>query len=381
MEINTKSTKKAMFLIVFAIFVWWLFENFKFVGKGLNIFLEILAPFIIGLAIAFILNKPMSFIEGKLFSKKGLFKGIRSKYKRPISLLITLILFFLVIAIVLILVIPNIIEAGGHLAEIVPGYLDNLQEYVKDISIKYPQIGNLILNINFEDVGKSILEFLKGGISNWIGPTFTVLTSLIGGFVSTVIGFVFSIYFLLQKEELILNIKKLLFSALPLNVAERTIYIAKITKEAFSEFITGQSLDALALGTLFFVSMLIFRFPYALMISVIITITAFIPIVGTFIGLIVGAFLIFVENPTMAIYFVILFLVLQQIEGNFIYPRVVGKAAGLPPVWIIAAVTLGGSLLGIVGIILFVPLFSVIQKLLIEYTDRKLKEKKLEKIK
>jgi len=381
MEINTKSTKKAMFLIVFAIFVWWLFENFKFVGKGLNIFLEILAPFIIGLAIAFILNKPMSFIEGKLFSKKGLFKGKRSKYKRPISLLITLILFFLVIAIVLILVIPNIIEAGGHLAEIVPGYLDNLQEYVKDISIKYPQIGNLILNINFEDVGKSILEFLKGGISNWIGPTFTVLTSLIGGFVSTVIGFVFSIYFLLQKEELILNIKKLLFSALPLNVAERTIYIAKITKEAFSEFITGQSLDALALGTLFFVSMLIFRFPYALMISVIITITAFIPIVGTFIGLIVGAFLIFVENPTMAIYFVILFLVLQQIEGNFIYPRVVGKAAGLPPVWIIAAVTLGGSLLGIVGIILFVPLFSVIQKLLIEYTDRKLKEKKLEKIK
>lgn len=378
MEIKTKPMKKAMFLIVFAIFIWWVFDNIRFVGKGVNILLGILAPFIIGLVIAFILNKPMSFIEEKLFEKGGPFDGLKDKYKRPISFLITLILFILVIAIVLILVIPNLVEAGKELADKLPRYLENAQDYIKNSSIKYSRINEWVQNIDFEEIYDNVDSFIRGGLLNWLGSTVTVFSSVLGGLLSAGLGLVFAVYFLLQKEDLILSLKKLIYAALPLNIAERTIYIGKITRESFSQFITGQSLDALILGGLFLASMMIFGFPYALMVSIIIAISAFIPIVGSFVGLVIGAFLIFVENPRMAGFFIILFFVLQQIEGNLIYPKVVGKASGLSSVWILAAVTLGGSLMGIIGIILFVPLFSVIQKLLKEYTDNRLEEKKID---
>ena len=166
-----------------------------------------------------------------------------------------------------------------------------------------------------------------------------------------------------------------MYAVLPVKIAEKLDYVARITRESFSQFLTGQTLDALILGGMFFIVMTIFKFPYALMISIIIAISAVIPLVGSFFGLLIGAFLIFVESPKMAGFFIILFLVLQQVEGNLIYPKVVGKASGLSSVWTLAAVTLGGSLMGIVGIILFVPMFSVIQTLLVEYTEDQLEEK------
>ncbi len=377
MEIRTSRMKEIMFLIVFSIFTWWVFDNIKLVGTGFNIALGILSPIIIGIVIAFILDKPMSFIEEKLFHESKIFRKLDEKFKRPMSCLITLILFILVIAIVLVLVIPNLIAAAEELANKVPAYLENFQNYIKENSIKYSKVNDLVQQINFDNVDESIYNFVKGGISNWVGSTFSVFSSVLGTIVSAGIGFVFAIYFLLQKEDLILSIKKLMYSVLPLNVAKRIDRIGTITRESFSEFLTGQTLDVLILGGLFFISMLIFRFPYALMISIIISIFSFIPIVGSFVGLVIGAFLIFVESPKMAGLFIILFLVLQQIEGNLIYPKVVGKASGLSSVWILAAVTLGGSLMGVVGIVLFVPLFSVIQKLLQEYMDRRLREKNI----
>ena len=380
MEIRTEKMKKWMFLIFFAVFIWWIFDNFKFVARGFNLFLGIIAPFIIGLVIAFILNKPMSFIEGKLFGKKGPFKGLKDKYKRPISFLITLILFLLVIAIVLILVVPNLVEAGEKLADKFPTYWENLQEYIRNSPIEYSRINKWVQGIDFNDINNSISKFVSGGLSNWLDSTMAVFSSVLGGLISTGLGLVFAIYFLLQKEDLALSIKRLIYSVFPLNVAQRILYIGEITRESFSQFITGQTLDALALAGLFLITMTIFSFPYALMVSVIIAISALIPIVGSFIGLVIGAFLIFVEDPKMAGFFIILFLVLQQIEGNLIYPKVVGKASGLSSVWTLAAVTLGGSIMGIIGILLFVPLFSVIQKLLKEYIDRRLEEKNVENL-
>lgn len=377
MKIKTNRMKDAMFLILFTIFIGWMFVNFKLVGRGLSLFLGILSPFIIGLVIAFILNKPMSFIEKKLFENDGPFKALKAKYKRPISLLITLILFLLVMAVVLILVVPNLVGAGEKIGENFPSYWEDLQEYIKNSSIKYSVINDWMLEIDFAEINDNILSFVKGRSADWLGSTVTVFSSVVGGIISTGLGIIFSIYFLLQKEELALSIKKLIYSVFPLYVADRILHIGSITRESFSQFLIGQSLDALALGGLFFITMMIFKFPYAVMVSIIIAISAFIPIVGSFIGLIIGAFLIFVENPKMAGYFIILFLVLQQIEGNLIYPKIVGKASGLSAVWILAAVTLGGSLMGIVGIIIFVPLFSVIQKLLKEYTDKKLEEKNI----
>lgn len=375
MEIQTNRMKRLMFLIVYAIFIWWIFDNIKLVGKGFNLILGIIAPFIVGLVIAFILNKPMTFIEKKLFYKGKVFGGLKDRYERPISLLLTLILFILVIAVVSVLVIPNLIGAGQELADKLPRYWEDIQEYIKNSSIKYSKINDLIQDIDFNEINDNIYSFIKGGLLNWLGSTFSVFSSVIGGIVSAALGFVFAVYFLLQKETLIEDVKKLIYAILPLNAAKKTIYIGTVTRNSFSQFLTGQTLDALILGGLFFTSMMIFRFPYALMVSIIIAISAFIPIVGSFAGLFIGTFLIFVESPKMAGLFIILFLVLQQIEGNLIYPRVVGKASGLSAVWILAAVTLGGSLMGIVGIIIFVPLFSVIQKLLSEYVDERLEEK------
>ena len=319
----------------------------------------------------------MSFIEEKLLHKGRVFEKLNDKLKRPISFSITLILFILIVVLVLVLVIPNLVEAGEELADKLPVYLENFQQAIKDSSIKYYKINDFIQQINFDDVSQSIYSFVKGGFSDWIGSTFTVFSSVVGGIVSAGLGIVFAIYFLLQKEDLILSIKKLMYSVFPLNIAKRIDRIGTITKDSFSDFLTGQTLDVLILGGLFFITMLIFKFPYALMVSIIIAISAFVPIVGSFLGLLVGTFLIFVEDPKMAGFFIILFFVIQQIESNLIYPKVVGKASGLSSAWILAAVTLGGSLMGIIGIVIFVPLFSVIQKLLQEYMDRRLKEKNI----
>ena len=375
MKLITERMKKAMLLIVFAVVVWWVFYNSNFIGTGVSILLGLLSPFIIGLVLAFIFNKPMSFIEDKLFSDNNLFGKLKDKYKRPASFLITMLSFIIIITVVLFLIIPNLVEAGKEVGEKLPEYWGSLQELAKSSTTKFPQVNEIIQDINFEEVNDNIFTFIKGGFTDWLGSTFTVFSSVIGGIASVGLGIVFSIYFLLQKEELLVSLNKFIHAVLKPKHAEKIEHVAKITQESFSQFLTGQTLDALALGAMFLVVMLIFKFPYALMVSVIITITAFVPVVGAFVGLIIGAFVIFMEDPKMAGFFILLFFILQQLESNLIYPKVVGKASGLSSVWILAAITLGGSLMGILGIILFVPLFSVIQKLLQEFINRRLEEK------
>lgn len=374
MDIYTKKMKKAMFLIVFIILTWWIFNNFKVVGNMIGVLFDVLLPFIIALAIAFVLNKPMAFIEKKLFEDYNLFEKMKFKYKRLISLLLTLILVVLILVVFSIIVLPNLVSATKELSDQVPVYFDNLQKYVETNSIGGVKISEWLKNINIDDLTNSVTSFVKGGFLNILGTTFGAFTTVFGVLTSIFLGMVFSIYFLIQKEELMLSIKKLVYATFPLNIANRLVYLTNITKDSFSSFITGQSLDALLIGLIFFVSMLIFSFPYALMISVIIGVSALIPIVGAFIGLLIGAFLIFVQDPQKALYFIGLFLVIQQLEGDLIYPKVVGEASGLSSVWILAAVAIGGSLFGIIGIILFVPMFSVLQKLLKEYIDNNLDE-------
>ena len=377
MKINTIKMKKAMFLIFFTIFTWWVFDNIKVVINIIKITFEVFLPFIIAFSIAFILNKPMSFIENKILKRSKKYENLKLKYQRIISLLLTLTITLLGVILFLIIVIPNLTEAVTELANQVPVYFESLQDYAKNNFIAGTSINEWLQSVNIDGLLKNITDFLKGGFMNVLGSTFGIFTSAFGLITSIFLGFVFSIYFLLQKEELILSVKKLTFATLPLDVANRLVYLSEISKESFSSFITGQSLDALLIGLIFFVSMLIFRFPYALMVSVIIGVFALIPIVGGFIGLVIGAFLIFVQDPQKALYFILLFFVIQQLEGDLIYPKVVGEASGLSSVWVLAAVALGGSLFGIIGIILFVPLFSIIQKLLKEYIDNNLDEEVL----
>lgn len=368
MRFLTKELKSKMFLIFFGVLTWWLFTNYKLIGSKAVIWMNAAYPLLIGLVISFILNRPMMFLERNLFKKLDL-ESKRHKYKRPICLLLTIFAFIIVIFLVLLIVIPSLVDTGAELKKRFPEYLIYVKEYIVDNSDKYAIVNEWTKNINVDQIRDSISNFLKGGVFNLLGSTFLAATSVLGRMLSFFLGLIFSIYFLLEKEKLVEGLKKLIYATLPLNVAKRTLHIGDLTKKSFSEFLVGQSLEALILGSMFFVSMVIFRFPYSTMVSIVIAVFSFVPIVGSFVGLFVGVILIFVESPKLAGLFIILFLVLQQIEGNFIYPKVVGKFSGLSPLLTMAAVTLGGSLMGVFGIILFIPAFAVIQELLKELID------------
>ena len=194
---------------------------------------------------------------------------------------------------------------------------------------------------------------------------------------SSFIAFVFACYILLQKEKLGLQCRKALFALLPKRVAERVISVCSLSHRVFSSFITGQCVEAVILGTMFFVAMSILKMPYALLVGCLIAVTALIPIVGAFIGCGVGAFLILMVSPMQALIFVIMFLILQQVEGNLIYPHVVGSSVGLPSIWVLFAVTVGGSLMGVLGMLLFIPLTSVLYTLFREFVYKRLREKNI----
>ena len=231
------------------------------------------------------------------------------------------------------------------------------------------------MEFNWDSIIQTAIDFLKNGAGSVLTSTFSVARTVINYLVNFFIGFVFACYILLQKEKLSRQIKKVLYAFLPEKAVQKTLDVASLSYRTFSNFVTGQCLEAVILGTMFFVVMSIFQFPYALLIGVVIAFTALIPIFGAFIGCVIGAFLILVVNPMKALMFIILFLVLQQIEGNLIYPHVVGGSVGLPSIWVLLAVTVGGSLMGVLGMLIFIPLFSVLYALFREFVYKRLKER------
>jgi len=234
------------------------------------------------------------------------------------------------------------------------------------------------LEFEWDKILGNLMDFLKNGAGSVLDTTFAAAKSIVSGVYTFFIAFVFSCYVLLQKEKLSVQVRKLMYAFLPHDWTEIFIALGSVTHKTFSNFLTGQCLEAVILGAMFFVVMTIFRLPYALLIAVLIAFTALIPIFGAFIGCGVGALLIFIISPMKALIFVIVFLVLQQVEGNFIYPHVVGNSVGLPSIWVLAAVTIGASLMGVVGMLIFIPIVSVVYTMLRGIVNRRLKEKKIE---
>ncbi len=379
MDFNKKQMKKAMFLIAFAVILMWLLENiFNVWLLAVKVF-SIFTPFVLGLAIAFIFNSPMKVIERKLFQSKKIFKNLKPSLIRTISYILTLLLFVFTIFITLFIIIPELAATIQDLSVKLPSYWDNLLIFVNEKLENNPQIIQWINNIDFDwkKLGENALSFFKNSALNLVGSTFSIASSVVSGIVTFSLGFVFSIYVLLQKETLSRQVKKLIRAFLPEKIADRIFHIGALSNNVFSQFLHGQMLEGVIIGFLFFVSMSIFRFPYALTISVLIAVTSLVPMFGTLVGCIIGAFLIFVVNAKLSLWFIIMFLIIQQIEGNLIYPHVVGKAAGLPSIWILVAVTVGGNLMGILGILLFIPLVSVLYTLLREYVNCRLKAKNI----
>lgn len=372
MDFNKETMKKLMLLILYTIVVFSLVFHLDGVMSFIKWVLGLLFPFLVGSAIAFILNVPMRFIEKHLRMRAG------SKLKRPASLLLAIFLVGLVMFFVMFLVIPQLTGTILSLRDSIPASFIRLQKSAEQLFAENPDIMNLInsFEIDWKSTVENIMAFVTNGAGTLLSSTVTAAMSIASGIVVFGIAFVFAIYILLQKENLARQFKKLFYAYLPERGVGEMLRIFRLAEQTFSRFLTGQCAEAVVLGTMFFVTLSIFRLPYALLIGVLIAFTALIPMFGAFIGLAVGIFLMLMSSPIQALWFIIIFFTLQQIEGNLIYPHVVGSSVGLPSIWVLAAVSLGGSMMGIVGMLIFIPLCSVAYALVREDVNRRVEKKK-----
>ena len=370
MELNKKNIKRVLLLIACAILLYWGLNNLSVLGGLLSSILSLFSPLLIGVGIAYVMNLLLMAIE-RLWDKalKKAPELWRVKLKRPICLTLAFLLFLGIIFAIIFILIPRLEEAGTSLVANVPTYItqiqgwwDSLAAFAADHGITLPE-----LSMNVEDATKFITKLLTSNGDSVVNTTINITTSILGALVNVLLALVFSVYMLAQKEKLVAQGKRLLLAALPEKAGERTMHILKLTNGAFSSFVTGQVTEAFILGTLCCLGMLILRLPYALPVSVIISFTSLIPIFGAWIGAATGAFLIVFVSPVKALTFLIFLLILQQVEGNLIYPKVVGKSVGLPGLWVLAAVTIGGGAFGVLGMLLGVPVCSVIYALVQDY--------------
>lgn len=378
MELSKQTKKHLMEVLAFAILLYCGIEHFDVVVKAVGFVFGIIMPFIVGGVIAFIFNVPMKKIEKHLFPKNKKF----AKWRRPAAYLLTLIIVIGVIVLALVVIIPELGNTISMLMAQIPVAFDTAADWINDLLKQYPALEPAVaeLDIDWASVSASVVEFVQSIGSGLVSSGVGFFSGLVSGVATFVIAFTFSIYVLFQKEKLQRQAKQVLYALLPQKATEKIIGVASLSNQIFSSFLSGQCLEAVILGTLFVISMTIFRMPYAMLTGIVIAITALIPIFGAFIGCVVGMLLIVMVNPIQAVWFLILFLVLQQIEGNLIYPHVVGGSIGLPSIWVLAAVTIGGNLFGIVGILFFIPLCSVLYALFRDFVKQRLKKRGVKEV-
>lgn len=379
MNLNKKNIRKIRGLILFMGAVILALLKFDLLWAAAVFVVGILKPFILGGMIAFVINIPMRFFETKLFGDDKIKNG-RGKYlskcRRGLSLVLAFLAVILVITLVIVTVVPQLVATVKVLTNKIPVFWNNIIKELEVIFGANPELLSYLnhfetLEVDWKSTINTIVGFLQNGMGNVLNSTFTVASSIVSSTVNFFIALVFSIYILVQKEKLGDQFTRLLRAYTSPKVSRNALKVAGLLHQNFSRFITGQCTEAVILGLMFVVSMTIFGFDYAVMIGVLIAFTALIPIVGAFIGCFIGAFLMLVDDPVKAFWFVILFIILQQIEGNLIYPHVVGNSVGLPSIWVLAAVTIGGSLMGIFGMLIFIPLLSTVYMLLREDVNRR----------
>lgn len=363
------SFRNVTLLVLGTVALYWGLNHLEVIGKALGTLIGFASPFLIGCGLAFLMNIPMRAVE------RGLSKAGSGAWVRPVSIVVTLILVLGVISAVVFVVAPQIGTTVASIRDRFPGFIRECEALAAELSKRLPEITVAVNNIGLD------LNKLTSELSNWLSSlgkdvlssSLNLATSVFSGVVTFSIAFVFALYILAGKEKLGRQMVHLMRAYLPGHLVDEVLRVCRLTGDTFSSFFTGQCLEACILGFMFFVAMSIFRFPFALLVAVLVGFTALIPVFGAFIGCVVGAFLILVENPIQALWFIVLFLVLQQVEGNLIYPRVVGSSVGLPPIWVLVAVTIGGSTSGVVGMLLFIPTASVLYALLRQNVRRRLK--------
>lgn len=373
MEIKFSNKRSVVEILLIAAVIFWGINHLETVKEAFRYVIGIMTPVIAGCGMAFVLNVPMRALER--FFRKG--KKIPRKYVRILSVVLSLLCIVLVLVFVFAAIIPELINAVSSLNRGIPRLIDSLNHLLRDVTDKYPEIETYLseLELNWSGIMESIVEFLKNGVSNIVASTWGMATSVIGVFSTVGIGFIIAIYILLRKEILCMQAKKIIYAYLPKQAVYSILKVTGLANRTFSSFISSQCLEAVIFGCLTYIAMLIFRFPYARSVSVLIGFMTLIPVLGAFVGTALGALLVLVESPIQAVWFVIMVMVLQQFDNNLIYPRVVGTSVGLPGMWVLIAVTLGGSLMGVAGMLIFVPLFSVFYQLLGEHVNMQLAKK------
>lgn len=328
-----------------------------------QLFLSILVPMFIGCAIAYVLNVLVVKVETLPILKKSIIPG---SYKRLISVLGAIVMFLLVIIMVVQIVLPQLVEAFGVVLKGIPPMLEQTAAWLATQKLPVPELQQWLsdLNINWPQLVQKAITYLSSGVSNLFSATVTALGSIGGIVMQMVVSFIFALYLLFGKEKLGYQFGSLMEVYLRESTTNRLLYALNIAHDTFTKFIVGQCTEAVIIGVLCTLGMILFRFPYATMIGTLIGATALLPIVGAYLGAAIGAFMILTVNPLQAVAFLVFIVVLQQLEGNLIYPRVVGSSIGLPGIWVLVAVTVGGGIGGIVGMLLAVPTAATVYKLL-----------------
>ena len=374
MVIDKKTLRNIFIGVATCIVLYWVLSETDRVRTVLGNIASMLSPFVLGAGLAFILNVPMRAIEDMESDIQN------TTARRLIAIVLTFIIFVLVLTIVFLLLIPQLAETVEALVPQILDFVDKGERYINNFLMQNPELMQWVYeNTGFETIdwgalAQKALAVVGDSLSAIFSGALSAIGSITGAVVDLVVAVVFGLYCLFRKETLARQGRKLLYAFIPEKWADQIVHILRLTNSTFSNFLSGQCLEVCILGCLFAVTMWFFKMPYIPLISVLVAVTAFIPVVGAFVGCILGAFFILVEDPLLAIGFVVMFLILQQIENNMIYPRVVGHSIGLPGMWVLMAVIVGGEIFGVAGMFLMIPLASVLYTLLGDFTNDRLEK-------
>jgi predicted PurR-regulated permease PerM len=327
-------------------------------------------PLIIGLIIAYPINILMSFYERNLLKKSK--KPNAPKVRQTLGFLLSILTVTAILALVICLVVPQLTECVKLLIAKLPRLFSLTVEKINSWDFTPEKLSSYLSTIDWQSKVSELIDKASSGIGNVITVIIATLTSVVSGIATVILAIIFAIYLLLSKDKLIAQVKLLSKRYLPQKFLDKADYVLSIANDSFKKFIVAQCTEAIILGVLVTVGMLIFRFPYAPMIGAVSAVCAFVPVVGAFVAGGIGFVLILTESPTKALFFILFIVIVQQIEGNLIYPKVMGNSIGLPGFWVLVAITIGGGMFGVMGIILSVPIASTIYRIIKDDIKKKI---------
>ena len=375
LKIEKKTLRRILLAVVACIILYWILSAPAQLSAVLGVLSSIFSPFIVGLVIAFIINVPMRWLESKMTGIK------KHAARRVLAMVLSFLLVAAILAGVLWLLIPELVKTISDLIPQLTEFVGDLEQNIENVLHENPQLSAWLFgeggaaNFDWAALLQEGLAWLGSKLTEIVTTTLMALLSVGGFLISAFIAIVFAVYVLFQKELLARQGRRIMYAFLPERFADSVLRIMRLSNSAFSRFLSGQCIEVCILGSMFAIAMAIFNMPFIPLICVLIAVTAFVPYVGAWVACFIGAFLIMVVDPTRALWFMLMFLVLQEIENNLIYPKVVGTSIGLSGMWVLLAISIGGELFGIFGMIVMIPIASVIYTILSEATEKRLQKR------